>query len=157
MQAMGKNKRMPDMEETSIEKLRVLMIEDSSDCAALLNHVLLETKIFGEIKVFMTGEEALEYLEQQSAGKNFAAMPDLIFLDLNLPGEHGLKILSKIKNDSALVSIPVVVMTASEDRQDWAESYRKGGMFFIHKPLDRTLLRETLFHMKITGVLRKRK
>ena len=147
---------MTSVEETSIEKLKVLMIEDSEDCAALLNHILLEVKIFGEIKIFMRGEEALEYLEQQSTGKNVAAMPDIIFLDLNLPGEHGLKILSKIKNDSALASIPVVVMTASEDRQDWAESYRKGGMFFIHKPLDKTLLRDTLFHMKITGVLRRK-
>ena len=144
------------MEETSIEKFKVLIIEDSPDCAALLNHILLEAKIFGEIKIFMTGEEALGYLERQSTGKNFAGMPDIIFLDLNLPGEHGLKILSKIKNDSALVSIPVVVMTASEDRHDWSESYRQGGMFFIPKPLDRTLLSENLFHMKITGVLKKR-
>ena len=144
------------MGETSIEKLKVLMIEDSADCAALLNHILLETKIFGEIKLFMTGEEALEHLERQNAGKNFSEMPDIIFLDLNLPGEHGLKILTKIKNDPALVSIPVVVMTASGDRQDWTESFRKGGMFFIRKPLDKTLLSDTLFHMKITGVLRRK-
>ena len=83
-------------------------------------------------------------------------MPDLVFLDLNLPGEHGLGTLVKIKNYSDFHSIPVIVMTASDDRKDLLESYRKGAVFFIHKPLDKNLLIETLMHMKITGILKKR-
>ena len=144
---------MPDREETSIEKLRVLMIEDSEDCAALLNHILLEMKIFGDIRLFTNGEGGMAYLEE---AKVRASLPDLIFLDLNLPGEHGLETLVKIKNYSDFHSIPVIVMTASDDRKDLLESYRKGVVFFIHKPLDKNLLIETLMHMKITGILRKR-
>ncbi len=145
------------MEETSIEKLNVLMIEDSADCAALLNHILMEAKIFGEIKLFMTGEDGLQYLEEAIKNKISNPMPEIIFLDLNLPGEHGLKILEKIKNESLLQQIPVVVMTASEDRRDWTESYRKGGKFFIRKPLDKNLLMDALMHMKIIGLLKKKK
>lgn len=145
------------MEETSIEKLNVLMIEDSADCAALLNHILIEAKIFGQIKFFMTGEDGLQYLEEALKNKNVNPMPEIIFLDLNLPGEHGLKILEKIKNEPLLQQIPVVVMTASEDRNDLIGSYKKGGTFFIPKPLDKTLLTEALMHMKITGVLKKKK
>ncbi len=143
------------MEETSTEKLNVLIIEDSADCAALLNHILIEVKFFGEIKFFMTGEDGLQYLEESIKDEKAVSVPDIIFLDLNLPGEHGLKILEKIKNESFLRKIPVIVMTASEDRHDWTESYRKGGMFFIHKPLDRDLLVETLTHMKVMGLLKK--
>ena len=134
IQAMEKNKRMPDREETSIEKLRVLMIEDSEDCAALLNHILLEMKIFGDIRLFTNGEGGMAYLEEAKAR---ASLPDLIFLDLNLPGERGLETLVKIKNYSDFNSIPVIVMTASDDRKDLLESYRKGAVFFIHKPLDK--------------------
>ena len=108
------------MEETSNEKLRVLMIEDSADCAALLNHILLEAKIFGDIKLFTRGEEGMKYLEE---AKVRVSLPDLIFLDLNLPGEHGLETLVKIKNYSDFHSIPVIVMTASDDRKDLLESY----------------------------------
>ena len=141
------------MEETSIEKLKVLMIEDSADCATLLNYILLEARIFGDIKLFRSGEEGMEYLEE---AKVRMSLPDLVFLDLNLPGEHGLETLVKIKNYSDFHSIPVVVMTASDDREDLLESYRKGVVFFVHKPLDKNLLIETLMHMKITGVLRRR-
>ena len=145
------------MEETSIEKLRVLMIEDSADCAALLNHALLQLKIFGDIKIFTSGESGLEYLEYESSKeKKGASLPDIIFLDLNLPGEHGLETLAKIKNYSSLHSIPVIVMTASSDRRDLLESYRMGGIFFIHKPIEKELLTEVLTHMKITGILKKR-
>lgn len=143
------------MEKTSIPKLNALIIEDSPDCAALLNHILIESKIFGEIKFFMTGEEGLEYLEESVRQETRTAIPDIIFLDLNLPGEHGLRTLEKIKSESHLQSIPVVVMTASQERSNWTESYRKGGTFFIPKPLDKNLLVETLLHMRVTGVLKK--
>ena len=74
------------MEETSIEKLKVLMIEDSADCAVLLNHILTEVKIFGEIKFCMTGEDGLQYLEEAIKNRNTTPIPDIIFPDLNLPG-----------------------------------------------------------------------
>ena len=138
-----------------MEKLKALIIEDSVDCAALLNHTLTQMKIFGEIKTFTSGEEGMEYFEKESV-KDKSVLPDVIFLDLNLPGEYGLETLAKIKNFSSSHSIPVIVMTASEDRQDVVESYRKGGAFFIRKPLDKNLLVEALMHMKITGILRKR-
>ena len=143
------------MEEPSIEKLKALMIEDSADCAALLNHTLIQLKMFGEIKIFMSGEEGMEYLEKESV-EDKRALPDIIFLDLNLPGEHGLETLAKIKNFSSSNSIPVIVMTASDDRRNLVESYRKGGTFFIHKPLEKTLLTELLMHMKITGAFKKK-
>jgi CheY-like chemotaxis protein len=142
------------MEEALAVKLQALVVEDSADCAALLNHILIDSKLFGQIRNFMMGEDALQYLEDSL--QNRTALPDIIFLDLQLPGEHGLRVLEKIKSEPALKPVPVVVMTASEDRQDWADSYRKGGTFFIRKPLDRELLVDTLLHMKITGVLKKK-
>ena len=143
------------MAEPLVQKLNALVIEDSADCAALLNHILLDAKIFGEINLFKSGEEGVKYLEEKVKGQGKDFLPDLVFLDLNLPGEHGLETLDKIKKYSEFHSIPVVVMTASEDRRDLIESYKKGGAFFIHKPLDKDLLIEILMHMKMTGVLKK--
>lgn len=144
------------MTENVSGKLSVLMIEDSADCAALLNHILIESKLFSQISIFSSGEEGMEYLEKEAKEKGKAFLPNLIFLDLNLPGEHGLDTLGKIKKYSEYHLIPVIVMTASDERKDLLESYRKGGAVFIRKPLEKDFLIEVLMHMKITGVLSKK-
>lgn len=130
-----------------MEKMKALIIEDSADCASLLNHYLIESKMFGEIRVVTNGEDGVEDLK--------TSVPDLIFLDLSLPGEYGIETLTKIKSLPETHSVPVIIMTASEDRKDLTDTYRKGGVLFIHKPLQKELLMEALTHMKVTGILKR--
>ena len=129
-----------------------MIVEDSADCAALLNHILIESKMCGEIKSFISGEDAVNYLQAASSGGDKNLLPHLIFLDLNLPGEYGLDTLVKIKKDPVLHSIPVLVMTASDERSDLTDSYKKGGTVFLPKPIKKEMLIEVLTHMKITNV-----
>jgi two-component system, chemotaxis family, response regulator Rcp1 len=79
--------------------------------------------------------EALAFLRREGKyGK--AARPDLILLDLNLPRKDGREVLTEIKNDAKLKTIPVVVLTISDAEADILKSYNLHANCYIQKPLD---------------------
>ena len=140
------------MDNSSDSGLKVLVIEDSRDCADLLRHKLKQLRIISDIKVLGSGEEGLEFLKGECVkDKNNSFLPDLFFMDIHLPGESGLETLVKIKSNPLFYSTPVIVLTASENKQDIPESYKKGGTIFMRKPLEETFLEDVLTYMKITG------
>ena len=77
----------------------------------------------------------LAYLRKQGNYTD-ARRPDLILLDLNLPGKDGREVLSEIKADPALLRIPVVILTSSEAEEDIMTSYNHHANCYITKPLD---------------------
>ncbi len=62
-------------------------------------------------------------------------MPDLILLDLNLPGKDGREVLTEIKADERFKHIPVVILTSSQDEEDILRSYRLHANCYISKPI----------------------
>ena len=84
------------------------------------------------------GEEALDYLYQrnQFSDKDKSPRPDLILLDLNLPGTDGREVLEEIKKDPKLKTIPVIVLTTSSDDKDIEKCYQAGANSYIQKPVD---------------------
>lgn len=143
--------------KTQGEGLKVLIIEDSPDCASLLKLMLDGIRFFGPVTIVGSGEEGRKFLEDDET-KTVPAevLPDLIFLDLGLPGEGGLETLDKIKRNPKLSSIPVIIITASDDKGDWINSYKKGSASLVRKPFNRELLTELLQHMVMTGSFRKK-
>lgn len=81
------------------------------------------------------GTQALAFLRRQGKHSD-AVRPDLVLLDLNLPGMDGREVLEQIKTDSSLRSIPVVVLTTSEAEQDILQSYDLHANCYIRKPVD---------------------
>jgi CheY-like chemotaxis protein len=81
------------------------------------------------------GVEAMEFLRQQGKFSR-APRPDLILLDLGLPKKDGREVMAEIKADDVLRSIPVVVMTNSDDDEDRLQSESLGVDSFITKPVD---------------------
>ena len=65
-----------------------------------------------------------------------AARPDLVLLDINLPGKSGLEVLAELKQDPELSSIPVVMLTSSEAAQDLQQAYALHANCYVIKPLD---------------------
>ena len=84
---------------------------------------------------FALGDEALEFLHRRGKYAR-VPRPDLILLDLGLPGVDGREVLATVKGDAELGEIPVVVMTASKDHEDLLRSEQLQVDGYITKPVD---------------------
>lgn len=122
------------MSET-IRSVRVLLVEDDPGDARLTLESLHDSKIRNTVVVLDDGAEVLPYLRREGAHVD-ALRPDLILLDLNLPGRSGLDILADIRADEDLRSLPVVVLTTSAEEKDIVASYAKHANAFVTKPID---------------------
>jgi len=103
---------------------KIVLIEDDADLFALLKYNL-EKEGF-QLAGSQTGKGAIELCRRER--------PDLILLDLNLPGISGLDVLASIKADQRLAAIPVVVFTSSFLDQDRKKSFALGAQQYITKP-----------------------
>jgi two-component system response regulator len=112
----------------------VLLIEDDMGDVELTEAALAKSKLKINLNVVNDGEEALAYLHREGQYTD-AIRPNLIVLDLNLPGLSGLEILSAIKSDQRLKSIPVVILTTSDASTDILKSYELGVNCYVTKPI----------------------
>jgi len=105
----------------------VLLAEDNDDHALLIEMALERaSKIPVEVHRARNGDEAIVLVED--------IVPDLILLDLKMPGRSGHEVLEAIKGDDEFRRIPVAVLTSSDRDEDVAQSYGLGGNHFITKP-----------------------
>lgn len=113
------------------KKLHILLIEDNQD------HALLFRKA---IEAVLNREFTLEWkkdadeLLQAIESKRFGA-PDIIFLDLTLPGKGGFALLEEIKKHQQLSAIPVVIYTSSSRREDYLRAQQLNAAGYITKPI----------------------
>ena len=116
--------------------VQILLVEDNPADARLTQEAIRDTEFRYQLHLAEDGEEAMEFLHQEG---EFADVPrpDLILLDLNLPGMDGREVLAEIKSDEDLGSIPVVVLTTSTAQQDLLYSYGLRANSYVNKPIDR--------------------
>jgi chemotaxis family two-component system response regulator Rcp1 len=115
--------------------IEILLVEDNPGDVRLTREGLNEGKVRNNLHVATDGVEALKFLRRE-AGYADAVRPDLILLDLNLPRKDGREVLSEIKADPDLKTIPVVVLTTSRAEQDVLHSYELQANCYITKPVD---------------------
>jgi CheY-like chemotaxis protein len=113
----------------------ILIVEDNADHVELIVKALRNNNVLNEVHVAISGEEAMDFLYQRGAYVD-AARPELILLDIKLPGMDGIEFLRRIKADPKLKLIPVVVLTTSGSEKEIAESYNCGANSYIVKPVD---------------------
>ncbi len=113
----------------------VLLVEDNPADATLLRSCLADAAFEFRVSVVGDGEAALAFLDREGA---FADRnpPDMILLDLNLPGRDGREILAEIRARPAWKSIPIVVLTSSQSPSDVRMSYARGADRYLTKPID---------------------
>jgi two-component system response regulator len=111
----------------------ILLIEDNPDDIALTMRALKRNNISNQVMVAHDGEEALDFL--LPAGEGLALKPALVLLDVNLPKLGGLDVLRRIRGDERTATLPVVVLTTSNEERDIVESYRLGANSFVRKPV----------------------
>lgn len=125
--AASKGRKVPAPRE-------ILLVEDSATDAELTRRAFRRAKIANHLTVMRDAEEALQYLFGRRRGGQ-RALPQLILLDLRLPGMSGQEFLRLIKADRRTRDIPVVVLSASADRSDIVECSRIGAEHYIIKPV----------------------
>jgi CheY-like chemotaxis protein len=111
----------------------ILLIDDNPGDARLVAIAFRKTPLPTQVRIAETAEHALALLQ----GKDVPAphrLPDLVFLDLNLPSMHGLTFLELVKADPALTAIPVLVLSSSSATKDIADSYDRHANGFVTKP-----------------------
>ena len=113
----------------------ILLVEDNPGDVRLTQEVLKDARILNNLFVCNDGEQALDFLRLRGA-YDAAVRPDLVLLDLNLPRKGGREVLSEIKSDPHLRSIPVVVLTTSAAERDIQGSYDLHANCYITKPVD---------------------
>jgi two-component system, response regulator len=118
--------------------VEILLVEDSATDLELTLRALKKAKVASRIEVVRDGEEALDFLfaRKRYAQRSADDKPRLVLLDLKLPKVDGLDVLRAVKSDPQTRSIPVVVLSSSNEQRDVVESYALGVNSYVVKPMD---------------------
>ncbi|MFI9387380.1 response regulator [Kutzneria sp. NPDC052558] len=123
------------MTESFVDVVDVLLVEDDPGDVLMTREAFEHHKIRNKLHVVADGVEALQFLRREGPHAE-APRPGLVLLDLNLPRKDGREVLSEIKSDDSLRSIPVVVLTTSEAEEDILRSYDLHANAYVTKPVD---------------------
>jgi two-component system response regulator len=111
----------------------ILLVEDNPDDVMFTLRAFDKNNISNEVVVAGDGEQALHYLLPEDGSAPLR--PALILLDVKLPKVDGLEVLRRIRADPRTYSLPVVVLTTSNEERDIVESYRLGANSYVRKPV----------------------
>src|SRR5215213_5038832 len=118
-------------------EFHILLVDDSRADAKIIERALREGGVEHRLTVIHDGRQALDYLVRlRDPDAPEELDPDLVLLDLNLPGLDGCQVLTQIKADPLLRTIPVVVLTTSRRDEDVLQTYQAGANTYIQKPAE---------------------
>ena len=142
---------------TGFEQVEILLVEDNPEDAEMTMRALRKRNLANQVHWVKDGEEALDYLfcSGPYAGRNPAHPPKLVLLDIKMPKVDGIEVLRRVKA-SDLRTVPVVVMTSSNEERDVVESYRLGANSYIVKPVAYDAFVDTVAKIGLYWVLTNR-
>ena len=116
----------------------ILLVEDNPRDVEMMLRALRKHNLANKVHVVKDGAEALDFIFVRGAyaHRDPNHPPMVVVLDLKLPKVSGLEVLRAIKGDAQARTIPVVVLTSSQEEKDMVESYQLGVNSYIVKPLD---------------------
>jgi len=119
------------MSDARAVPIEILLIEDDPGDVLITREAFADNKLRNRLTVCNDGAEALRFLHRPDAPR-----PDIILLDLNLPGIDGRAVLERIHADPQLRRIPVVVLTSSTAEADFLRTHELRVDDYIAKPVD---------------------
>ncbi len=114
--------------------IEVLLVEDSPGDVRLTREAFREANLSVRLHVVSDGVEAMAFLKQEGEHAE-SPRPDFILLDLNLPRMDGREVLSHIKGNDSLKTIPTVILTTSDAEIDVVRSYQLQANAYLTKPV----------------------
>ncbi len=114
---------------------RILLVEDNPADVTIFRYALKERGNTDEVDVIDHGDVAMEFAQREGAFRPEDPVPDLIVLDINLPGFDGLQILGAIRKSDAFRDVPVGIYSSSDDPRDKYLAMEMGAWFYVQKPM----------------------
>lgn len=110
----------------------ILLVEDNVDDEALTIRALRNSNIANRVIIAHDGVEAVNIL----FGGEDPPLPELVLLDLNLPKMNGFEVLKRIRSEERTRTLPVVILTTSDEDRDLVEGYKLGANSYVRKPVN---------------------
>lgn len=119
-------------------KLKLLLADDDQDDCFFFKEALTDSDVKFDLKIVNDGVKLMAYLSR------IEILPDVLFLDLNMPRKNGFDCLEEIKSNKKLKSLPVIILTTSFDLEVVDSLYDKGATYYIRKPGEFAILKKVL-------------
>ena len=119
--------------ETSVP--RVFAIEDNPADARLVKEGVNDAGVKLDLQIIHSGQQAVDRLTDLDSTEP-EIYPDLILLDLNLPGKSGFEVLSAVRNETTFPDIPIIAVSSSENPDDVKRVYELSANAYVTKPAD---------------------
>ncbi len=123
------------MKENTME---IILVEDNPADIEMTLDALRERNLANKVHVLRDGAAAIDYILNHVDCRSGRAehCPKMILLDLKLPKVDGLEVLRRIRSDERTKSVPVVILTSSNEERDRIEGYKLGVNSYVVKPVD---------------------
>jgi CheY-like chemotaxis protein len=125
----------------NINPLNILLAEDDEDDRYFFEKALKELSIPTHLSAVADGEKLMDYLFENSNH-----LPDVLFLDINMPRKNGNECLLEIKHNEKLKNLPVVMFSTTNSWESINMLFKSGAHVFIHKPGEFAQLKEVINH-----------
>jgi CheY-like chemotaxis protein len=119
-----------------LQQATILLVEDDPNDVLLMQRAFEKARLANPLRIVRDGEEAIDYLAGEGiySDREKYPIPLLVLLDLKMPKRSGFEVLAWLRSQEYLSSLPVVVLTSSEEVPDVAKAYRLGANSYLVKP-----------------------
>lgn len=118
----------------------LLLADDDDDDCDFFKEALNEITVAANLSMVHDGVQLMDYLEKHALNN----LPDVLFLDLNMPRKNGLECLAEIKANEKFQNLPIIIFSTSLDSEIVDNLYQKGASYYIRKPGDFTKLKQVI-------------
>ena len=126
---------------TAVYSKYILLAEDDEDDCFIFKNALEELPLTFHLTIVSNGEELMQLLNDATM-----RLPDVLFLDLNMPRKNGFECLQEIRSNKALNELPVVIFSSAYAPDIVDKLFKDGAQYYVRKPDDITDYKKVIFH-----------